>query len=307
MSEEIAALKERFSVTQEQIEILKQQAISFEIDIYGITPVEKPKLIIVGGQPGAGKSDLQKYGELALASNVVILSTDVLRSYHPHNQEIKKKYPAYYHHLTVDLARILLINLENYALSNQLNAILESTLGNSAVMLQKIEKYRKHHYSIDLKVIAVNDKVSYLGAEDRYENMILAEQSGRMVSKQIHDQNYADIPMTLQHLQDKKLLDNVAIYRRQTSEIEGDINTEVVLLENNSPNFVKTYIEERNREFSTLELKYLKQTAENVKEMKQNRGASVLERTKFEANFNTILGEEKAINHPQKVIGLPNR
>jgi predicted ABC-type ATPase len=274
----IAELKERFSVNAAQIEKLKEQSIAFEVELFGIKPVENPKLIIVGGQPGAGKSDLQKFGELELASNVVVLSTDVLRSYHPHEREIKKNYPDYYHILTVDLARILLINLENYALAHKLNIILESTLGNSEVMLQKINKYRKQDYQIDLKVIAVNELISYLGAEDRYENMILEEKSGRMVSKQNHDQNYKDIPTTLQMLQDQDLLDN-------------------------SKNFVQTYIEERSRPFTDLEKEYLKQTAENVQAMKQNRGASLLEKARFESNFKLILGGEELKGEGRR-IGL---
>ena len=299
----IAELKKRFSVDVTHIEKLKEQSIAFEIELYGITPVDNPKLIIVGGQPGAGKSDLQKFGELELASNVVVLSTDVLRSYHPNEREIKKNYPDYYHILTVDLARVLLINLENYALANKLNVILESTLGNSEVMLQKINKYRKHDYQIDLKVIAVNELVSYLGAEDRYENMILAEKSGRMVSKQNHDQNYKDIPTTLKMLQDQDLLDNIAVYQRKTSASNGNIDTQVVLLENNPRNFVQTYIQERSRPFTDLENLYLKQTTENVQTMKQNRGASLLEKTRFEANFKMVLsGEElKGVN---RGIGL---
>jgi predicted ABC-type ATPase len=289
----IAELKERFSVNAAHIEKLKEQSIAFEIELFGIKPVDNPKLIIVGGQPGAGKSDLQKFGELELASNVVVLSTDVLRSYHPHEREIKKNYPDYYHILTVDLARVLLINLENYALANKLNVILESTLGNSEVMLQKINKYRKHDYQIDLKVIAVNELISYLGAEDRYENMILAEKSGRMVSKQNHDQNYKDIPTTLQMLQDQHLLDNVVVYHRKTSESNDNIDTQVVLLANNSKNFVQTYIQERSRLFTDSEKQYLKQTAESVQAMKQNRVASLLERARFEANFKMVLSSEE--------------
>jgi predicted ABC-type ATPase len=286
----IAELKERFSVNAAHIEKLKEQSIAFEIELYGTKPVDSPKLIIVGGQPGSGKSDLQKFGELELASNVVVLSTDVLRSYHPYEREIKKTYPDYYHILTVDLARILLINLENYALAHKLNVILESTLGNSEAMLQKINKYRKQDYQIDLKVIAVNELISYLGAEDRYENMILAEKSGRMVSKQNHDQNYKDIPTTLQMLKDQDLLDNVAVYHRKTSEFEGNIDTQVVLLANNPRNFVEAYMEERSRPFTDLENLHLKQTAENVQAMKQNRGASLLEKTRFDVNFKLIMG-----------------
>ena len=71
-------------------------------------------------------------------------------------------------------------------------------------------------------------------------------------------------------LQDQDLLDNVAIYQRETDEFEGNIDTQVVLLENNSSNFVNTYIQERSRLFTDLEKQYLKQTVENVQAMKQS-------------------------------------
>jgi hypothetical protein len=94
-------------------------------------------------------------------------------------------------------------------------------------------------------------------------------------------------------LQDQDLLDNVAVYHRKTSESNGNIDTQVVLLANNPSNFVQTYIQERSRPFTDLENSYLKQTAENLQAMKQNRGASLLEKTRFEANFESVLrGEE---------------
>ena len=151
-------------------------------------------------------------------------------------------------------------------------------------------------------MIAVNELISYLGAEDRYENMILAEKSGRMVSKQNHDQNYKDIPATLQMLQNQDILDNVAVYHRKTSEANGDIDTQVVLLANNPNNFVQTYTQERRRPFTDLENLYLKQTAENVQAMKQNRGASLLEKTRFEANFKLVLGGEELKGVKRKIV-----
>ena len=94
MSESIIAeTKARFSVDAAHIEKLKEQSIAFEVELFGIKPVDNPKLIIVGGQPGAGKSDLQKFGELELASNVVVLSTDVLRSYHHTSGKLRKTIP----------------------------------------------------------------------------------------------------------------------------------------------------------------------------------------------------------------------
>lgn len=297
----ILALQEQYFVSPEQIEYLKKQVIELESEALGIKPVIHPKLIVVGGQPGSGKSDLQKYGELELGFNAVILSTDVLRSYHPFDQEIKQKHPEQYHLLTVDLARTLLIHLENHALTHQLNVILEATLANAEVIQQKIEKYRKQDYETELKVIAVNGKVSYLGAENRYESMILFEKSGRMVSKQNHDKNYEAIPDTLRQLQTQQSFDSVSVYHRKMFEVENNVDTQVVLLEKDLVDFTKTYLNERNRPFSEIELNYLQQTAENVQAMKINREASLLERTRFEANFKEFLSD----NDLNTSISLP--
>lgn len=95
----------------------------------------------------------------------------------------------------------------------------------------------------------------------------------------------------------------MAVYQRKTSELNGNVNTQVILLENNPSNFVYTYIQERSRSFTDVEKRYLKQTAENVQAMKQNRGASLLERARFEANFKLILSGEE-LNGEGRRIGL---
>jgi hypothetical protein len=61
------------------------------------------------------------------------------------------------------------------------------------------------------------------------------------------------------------------------------------------------YIAERSRPFTDLENSYLKQTAENVQTMKQNRGASLLERSRFEANFQSILLEGDKVQNQYKL------
>lgn len=95
----------------------------------------------------------------------------------------------------------------------------------------------------------------------------------------------------------------MAVYQRKTSELNGSVYTQVILLENNPCNFVYTYIHKRAVLFTDLESQYLKQTAENVQAMKQNRGASLLERTRFEANFKIVLGGEELKGEGRR-IGL---
>jgi len=53
------------------------------------SPVEKPKLLIIGAQTGAGKSKIVELSIKEFAdNNVVTVNTDDLRAYHPRFEEI---------------------------------------------------------------------------------------------------------------------------------------------------------------------------------------------------------------------------
>ncbi|RMH87220.1 hypothetical protein EBB59_13320 [Lysobacter pythonis] len=44
---------------------------------------DRPKAIILGGQPGAGKGGLTRAASMELSGDVVTIDPDVLREYHP--------------------------------------------------------------------------------------------------------------------------------------------------------------------------------------------------------------------------------
>jgi hypothetical protein len=66
--------------------------------------VENPKLIIIGGQEGSFKDNLQKVALKELSNNALVLSKEKLRVYHPNNAEIQAQYPDILQHFTDDLA-----------------------------------------------------------------------------------------------------------------------------------------------------------------------------------------------------------
>lgn len=87
----------------------KHAAIYRKIEAHhfsGTTPQDSPKVIILGGQPGAGKSGLLEASKQDFPGcNVVSINGDELRYYHPQYREIQKADERHFAELTDPHAR----------------------------------------------------------------------------------------------------------------------------------------------------------------------------------------------------------
>lgn len=71
-------------------EIYKQILYDVTKDLH---PVEKPTALVIGGQPGSGKSTLfGKIKKEKFEGNIAQLDNDLFRKYHPHYSELFEKY-----------------------------------------------------------------------------------------------------------------------------------------------------------------------------------------------------------------------
>ena len=298
----LSGLKERFFVSAEQIEKIKLNAI--HDSILHTTPSEKPSLIIVGGQSGSKKEELILMATEELAGNTMLLSADILRNYHPNVTEIKQEYPDMLLPLTADFTKELLLHIEDYAIQNHYNVILEASLGNAEKAVQRLSKYKEQDYVIALKVLSINKMFSYLNAEEEYEHRLLTEKSGRLVSKQYHDQLCNKIPQTLQTLYEQQLLDKISIHQLHTFEENGILKSKPTILEEKKEKALEAYLNEQNRDFTSTELTYLKEKAQKVKAMKVNREANFLEKVRFDFNFKFILEGKEGKTKSKKMTAV---
>ncbi len=65
---------------------------------------DAPEVVILGGQPGAGKTELTLEAQRILRFNGVECNADDFRTYHPQYDEIIKQSPDYYPDLTAAFA-----------------------------------------------------------------------------------------------------------------------------------------------------------------------------------------------------------
>lgn len=222
----------------------------------GITPVENPIVIILGGQPGAGKSELITQAQSMIGKNAVICNADDYRDYHPKSDEIKQKHEAYYPEITVTYSQPWNNRLKAHCEANRFNYILETTFSSGDVMNNTIRALKEKGYTVYVMVLAVNKRLSFLGTRLRYEGMKANDGYGRLVVQAVHDQKYELVASTLEAVQNAHLYDKLFIYGRAGRQKVRGMRNGLVLLSENSINAVQDYFAEREKEWSDNDLRF---------------------------------------------------
>jgi predicted ABC-type ATPase len=240
---------------------------------YKRTRSEKPTVIILGAQPGAGKTELQKEAESQLAGNAVICNADNFRDYHPLAHEIKRDHPSFYPDVTAALAQRWNDSLVKHCVVEKLNFILETTFSSGRRLNQTIYSFKEAGYQVDVMLLAVSPKLSLLGTYLRYEHSIATIGTGRQVSQISHDSRFEMIPRTIASISQLPLFDNFSLYARgiaagQQGTVEGVVRVAV-----NPANIYSSYQAEVNRPWSDEMTGYFQQKVGEVVFLMQRRNA----------------------------------
>ncbi|KQS32459.1 zeta toxin family protein [Pedobacter sp. Leaf194] len=159
--DQLEELREKFRLSD------REKAILSEIIIGDFTKnikaEEKPVAIILGGQPGSGKSELTTAALKMLKGNAVICNADEYRDYHPKAEEIKENHEEFYPELTVDYSQPWNNELRAYCEGHKLNFILETTFSSGQRMNDTIKQIKAKGYQVYLLVLSVNEQLSFLG------------------------------------------------------------------------------------------------------------------------------------------------
>ncbi|MFW2475428.1 MAG: zeta toxin family protein [Sediminibacterium sp.] len=171
-------------------------------------------MVIIGGQPGSGKTDLIDIAMTELRDNVVICNADQLRDFHPYSQSLKAVNEDWYRDITAPFAKEWNDILRQHCEAKQLNIILETTFSSGPLMNQTIRSAKERNYQVQIKLIAVPPQFSYLSTIKRYETALQEEGSARIVGKQAHDERFEKLFPTVQDVCRATLYDRIAIYKR---------------------------------------------------------------------------------------------
>ncbi len=179
-------------------------------------PTDRPQAIILGGQPGAGKSGLLEASKQGFEGrNVVTINGDELRYYHPQYRDIQRADERRFAELTDPHARPWTKQLFDSTIETRRNVVFEGTMREAGPITETMRRLKAAGYYVVARVIATNERDSMAGIHRRYEEQKAAKGFGRWSSVQAHDDAYKGMPATVEYIEHNKLADRVQVYDRK--------------------------------------------------------------------------------------------
>lgn len=257
-------------------DFLEIQQLIIDIFTSGVKKSKSPLAIILGGQPGSGKSELITAAQQLIRNlneTLVICNADDYRDFHPRSEEIKRDHEEYYPELTVKYAQAWNNGLRAFCEDNRFNYVMETTFSSGELMNETLTTIKKKNYQVAIMLLAVNRKWSYLGTYIRYEDMKAASGSGRMVPKKIHDEKYHQVLSTLDCVAEKHLYDHIYIFGRSDPE-DHSRKHGVTMLQYNPKDIITCYLDERDKSWSRELENYFLDCCTQIERKMKKRGAS---------------------------------
>ncbi|TCQ73818.1 zeta toxin [Ochrobactrum sp. BH3] len=236
-------------------------------------PLDNPVIIMVGGQPGAGKTSLVTSGfsELSLRGATVQIVGDNLRSYHPRFEAFQMSDPALSSQLTHHDASRWTDKLLVEAASQRLNIVFENTMRSPEAASFLAQQFHVAGYRVESRVVAVNERESWQGCRNRYEQMYSEGNAARLPPKEHHDNAVIGLVETIRHLEVEKLVDAVQVRLRNGQAVFDNQLVDGVWLK---PEGAATALtDERNRVRTRSELEAFSADWQMVLARMENRKA----------------------------------
>lgn len=121
------------------------------------SPVNNPMAYILGGQPGAGKTGLQR-NLMVENSNIIIINADAYRNSHPRFNEIQAEFGTLAQRHTQPFINEVVEKLISDLSDMKYSLVIEGTLRTAEIPLNTCRMLKNKGYSVELHIISVKKK-----------------------------------------------------------------------------------------------------------------------------------------------------
>lgn len=221
--EEIKILQDKYSLNDEQLSKFFAEEIVPKFT-RGKKPSEKPQLVYLSGQPGAGKSSVSRIyaKEMGGEESVVVFGADDLRAMLPYAKEVQEKYEMEYPFITKKDSGKLRTMLMNHCFENKINMVVESIFANpNDDKMPVFEQAKKAGFKMGVAFLGVDENLSSLGIYNRYNYQKNLTGRGFAPTLDMHDKAYAIMPQIITGMTQNPNIDWVKIYDRD-GECHGE-------------------------------------------------------------------------------------
>lgn len=205
----------RYALTDEQHERIFQRLV-LPTMLPSSGSVASPVAVILGGQPGAGKTRLLNTAALELQARgpLAVINGDDLRSFHPACPVLQRDDPLNAAcHTDHDSGRWV-EKLIEAARDRRVNLVIESTMRRPEVFIRTGGQLHAAGYRVEAWAMAVPERLSWQGVHQRYEAMLAAGSAARFTAREAHDAGAAGMLDTLGRIERDGLAGRVMVGTR---------------------------------------------------------------------------------------------
>lgn len=175
---------------------------------------ETPKAVILGGQPGSGKSVLAQTAvrEFRDAGGSILIDADRMREVNRDYKRLSIDDPLNAADRTHAEASQWSVRLTQQAIEGKRNLVVDGTMRDPASIQNLTERLQRNGYAVEARVMAVNPEVSLARAQLRFEQQVEVRGFGRHVNAEQHDAAFKGLSETVAGLERDNKVDSLRVY-----------------------------------------------------------------------------------------------
>jgi predicted ABC-type ATPase len=248
-------------------------------------PSTNPQGVILGGQPGSGKSKLPPKITQEFKEDFIFISTDDLRRHHPAYKGLQQN-PETFQNAANDVsiyANDWTEKLIKYCIENKYNLIIDSTLGYDLEITYKtIDMFKSNGYQVHLRVMSVPSIISKLSIFVRNEDQLAKKGFARWTLMKDHDNRFKELETNLFKIINAYELSSLKFYERVFDDYET-IGLECV----------ESYLD---RKFKSKNFPYVINIVNKLSDIIEETGRNKLDFETFvKKDLSSLVGFEKEV------------
>lgn len=166
--------------------------------IFGeVAPPPNPLLILIGAQPGAGKTKAGQDASVASEQQVIAIIGDDLRPFHPHYRRLMRSSPADMPMATAQALSGWVERSIDYAAEHRISVLVEGTFRNPDVTIATARKFKSNGFTVQAVLVAVPPEISHVSIARRFVTDARSGGQARFTPLGAHEVSFSALPATL--------------------------------------------------------------------------------------------------------------
>ncbi len=177
-----------------------------------LTKSDTPTAILLGGQPGAGKS----FGIATIRQrfNDNIINGDEFRSYHPQYDELYRIHGKDASKYTGEFAGLMVGKIKDKAIEAGFNILIERTFRTAETPLKEVKNFKEQGYKTNVVIYTCPKEVAWQSTIHRAEEMEKASLQPRYVPREMFDNTIDNLANNVEKVFNSGLADKLEIFNR---------------------------------------------------------------------------------------------